>query len=337
MCLLITQKKTSQKLSNEWLEDFYSSNSDGLGVMYAQDGKLIVEKFLPKDAKDLAHFYKNHIAGRECAYHFRMRTHGDIDLFNCHPYEVLNKSEHGLDLWLMHNGVLATGNTQDQSKSDTYHYIQNYLKPMLAKNPDYFLEPSFMDLVGSHIGSSNKFVLMDNLGRMVTINEEAGVYWAGLWLSNTYAWSASKSASKKPAKSIKEEAKQAKEKPVKPAYYPKSYKSYSYGNSCYEPYDWQEQASWYDQYDYYEQEIEYFLEDLAHAGYKQASRASLDSCLDFVEVFGLDGFQELIDALLSKSIEEKHFLQALESKHKARELVPSLHDFQYQIKGSYYA
>ena len=81
MCLLITQNKNSQKLSNEWLEDFYSSNSDGLGVMYAQDNELIVEKFLPKNAKDLAHFYKNHIAGRDCADHFRMRTHGDIDLF----------------------------------------------------------------------------------------------------------------------------------------------------------------------------------------------------------------------------------------------------------------
>ena len=53
MCLLITQNKNSQKLSNEWLEDFYSSNSDGLGVMYAQDNELIVEKFLPKNAKDL--------------------------------------------------------------------------------------------------------------------------------------------------------------------------------------------------------------------------------------------------------------------------------------------
>ena len=332
MCLLITQNKNSQKLSNEWLEDFYSSNSDGLGVMYAQDNELIVEKFLPKNAKDLAHFYKNHIAGRDCAYHFRMRTHGDIDLFNCHPYEVLNKKEHGLDLWLMHNGVLATGNTQDTSKSDTYHYIQNYLKPMLANNPHYFVEPSFSDLIGSHIGSSNKFVLMDNLGRRVTINEEAGVYWAGLWLSNTYAWSASKSASKTPSKSLKEQAKQAKEKPVKSVYYPKSF-----GSGYYSMDQWQSNNGWYDYYDYYEQEIDYFLEDLDHAGYKQASRASLDSCLDFVEVFGLDGFQELIDSLLSKSIEEKHFLQALESKHKARELVPSLHDYQYQVKGSYYA
>ena len=212
MCLLITQNKNSQKLSNEWLEDFYTSNSDGLGVMYAQNNELIVEKFLPKNAKDLAHFYKNHIAGRDCAYHFRMRTHGDIDLFNCHPYEVLNKKEHGLDLWLMHNGILSTGNKADTTKSDTWHYIRDYLRPMLIDNPDFAFHPSFAQIVGSHISTSNKFVLMDNSGRMVTINQEQGVYWGGLWLSNTYAWSASNSASDKPTNSAKQAKKQAKEK-----------------------------------------------------------------------------------------------------------------------------
>ena len=33
MCLLITQKSTSPALSDEWLKNFYSFNSDGVGVM----------------------------------------------------------------------------------------------------------------------------------------------------------------------------------------------------------------------------------------------------------------------------------------------------------------
>jgi hypothetical protein len=81
-----------------------------------------------------------------------MRTHGDIDLLNCHPYEILNRAEHGLDLWLMHNGVLATGNRADITKSDTWHYIQDYLKPMLASNPDFAFHPSFKALIPDPFG-----------------------------------------------------------------------------------------------------------------------------------------------------------------------------------------
>ena len=120
MCLLITQSNKSPALSDAWLEDFYSYNADGVGVMYSLDNQLIVEKILPKNAEDFVHFYRNNIQGKNCAFHLRMRTHGDIDLTNCHPYEVLNRSEHGIDLWLMHNGILSTGNKADDKKSDTW-------------------------------------------------------------------------------------------------------------------------------------------------------------------------------------------------------------------------
>ena len=44
MCLLITQSEQSPKLSNAWLEDFYDYNGDGVGVMFVENGSLIIEK-----------------------------------------------------------------------------------------------------------------------------------------------------------------------------------------------------------------------------------------------------------------------------------------------------
>ena len=211
MCLLVTQSKTSPELSQEWTKNFYSSNADGIGVMYAQDGELIIRKSLPKSPDELHQFYLENISGKDCAYHLRMRTHGDIDILNCHPYEILNKSEHGLSLWMMHNGVLSSGNQKDSSKSDTWHYINDYLRPVLEKNPELAFHESFKEYLETHIGSGNKFVLMDNLGRQSIINQSSGVFWGGLWLSNTYAWSAPKDVSKNPIKSIKAQRKQVKE------------------------------------------------------------------------------------------------------------------------------
>ena len=190
MCLLVLQPSTAPAISPEWLADFYSYNPDGVGVMYSEDNQLVVKKHLPTSVEDLIDFYHDNIQGQSCAFHLRMRTHGDIDMTNCHPYEVLNQAEHGVDLYLMHNGVLSTGNARDKTKSDTYHYIKDYLRPLLAKNPDIAFSEKFNQAIGKQIGSFNKFVLMDNQGRQAVVNQDEGVYWSGLWLSNTYAWTA---------------------------------------------------------------------------------------------------------------------------------------------------
>lgn len=183
MCLLITAPAgAGADLEDDWLEDFHWWNSDGYGFMFAQDGKLHIHRSLGKKEEFIADWRK--YANVERAVHLRMRTHGDVDLVNCHPYEVIPGK-----IALMHNGVLHTGNDADKSKSDTWHFIQDYLRPLLTRDPELMLEPAFQELVAEFIGTTNRLVLLDNNGNMVTINEDEGVYWEGMWLSNEYAWS----------------------------------------------------------------------------------------------------------------------------------------------------
>lgn len=332
MCLLVTQNSTSPVLSNEWLSDFHSSNSDGVGVMYVKDNQLIIEKTLPKTAQDFIEFYHEHIKGKNCAYHLRMKTHGDIDLTNCHPYEVLNSADHGLDIWLMHNGVLSTGNKADTSKSDTWHYIRDYLRPMLIDNPDFAFHPSFSEIVGSHIGSSNKFVLMDNKGRQTVINQKSGVYWAGLWLSNTYAWSASKSAGDKPVTSAKEAKKQAKEKPQKYSSIKSSYSSYKAWDDYY---DGEYVGMRGSSYNYYEDEDEakqsYFADDYEIAidemGIMELFKAqsvTFKEAQDFAQTFDEGSFFDLAYSCIDGDIDEDTFIKCMENHDFAKECFPFL-------------
>ena len=190
MCLLFTQP-AGHTMSNEWLDDFYSHNEDGIGVMWAVDGEIHVEKLVPKNAKELRKFYHKYAAGKQCAVHLRMKTHGNIDLQNCHPYQVFSE-EDGYPLWLMLNGVLHTGNAQDVSMSDTWHYINDIIKPALAGRPQEFMSEWFQTLIEEHIGSGNRFVMMDAFGNMQTFNHDTGVMWGNVWMSNTYAWNAAK-------------------------------------------------------------------------------------------------------------------------------------------------
>lgn len=182
MCLIV-HAPAGKTVDESWLRNFHQRNSDGYGFMWVEDGKLKIYKRLA----DADHFVEdwNRFVPFERVVHLRMRTHGAIDLVNCHPY-IVQTAPYGIAL--MHNGVLSIGNTSDTTKSDTWHYIEKFLKPMLALKPDLMHEPAFQALVESHIGGSNKFVLMDHTGSVVILNRESGVEWNDLWLSNRYAW-----------------------------------------------------------------------------------------------------------------------------------------------------
>lgn len=187
MCLLITGPAASLRstLLNtaHLIGDIYQYNPDGIGAMYAtDDGRLTIAKSLPRDEAEAWAFIENlPTDDRALAVHWRWRTHGDINLSQCHPYQVQGST------WLMHNGVLATGNKADPSKSDTWHFIEDYLKSVPA---DALHDEGMARLIGDYIGN-NRFAIMSGDGRLTVINREQGVEHDDLWFSNTYAWSPS--------------------------------------------------------------------------------------------------------------------------------------------------
>lgn len=189
MCILIHQKE-GVTLDADMIADFYQKNSDGFGALLmlpdasGKEHLTMIKKI--GGVKSIAETYYEHIAGRNALMHFRWRTHGEVDLENCHPYKVTD------DLWMMHNGVLHTGNEDDKSKSDTWHYIRKFLLPIIRQDPSLIFDAAFRALVESHIGASNKFAFMDTKGRIALYNQKHGVEHMNCWFSNTYAWSPSK-------------------------------------------------------------------------------------------------------------------------------------------------
>jgi hypothetical protein len=182
--LLITAK--SNKLrdtllgTSGLLQDIYTSNKDGLGAMYADNGVMKIRKILPRNLDDITKFFEALPQDeRDLAIHFRMRTHGDIDMANCHPYKINDGS------WLMHNGVLKTGNTKDKKKSDTWHFIQDYLATLSV---DVLHHEPMVKLIGDFIGD-NRFAIMSADGRLTVVNKDQGIEHDGIWFSNEYAWS----------------------------------------------------------------------------------------------------------------------------------------------------
>jgi hypothetical protein len=181
MCILI-HHPVGTEFSREQMQDFYTKNSDGFGAIVKRGGTIDVIKSIGS-FEEIDDLYNKHVSGHEAIIHLRMKTHGEIDIANCHPYEVIP------GLWLAHNGVLSTGNAADVKMSDTWHYINDYLKPLLQRDPNLIKQPAFQALIADHIGTNNRFGIMGEDGEVIIINRTSGVEHKGVWYSNTYAWS----------------------------------------------------------------------------------------------------------------------------------------------------
>lgn len=186
MCLIIRTQK-NLPVSKTLLDHFIERNDDGWGMMWRESNQLKTFKSLNMD--DCYAFYIDKLAF-EPIIHLRWRTHGNKDTFNCHPYYC------GYGIWMMHNGTISMREV-DKTKSDTWHFIEHYLKPLFAhvENPHKFLRSSaFQAACEAKIGSSNRLIFGDRGGYVAvnshswhTIKNEKTAA-VGLVVSNTYAW-----------------------------------------------------------------------------------------------------------------------------------------------------
>lgn len=191
MCLIITGQSSKVRSTlldtHGLLSDIFTSNPDGIGFMYGTAKGLKVTKTLPKNLGDATAFIQRLPQDdREIAIHFRWTTHGKTDMLNCHPYDVIPGY-----IAMMHNGVLHTGNAADKSKSDTWHFIKDYLHSAVSSAPDLVYDAGFVSMMEEFIGN-NRFVFMNGEGRMQHVNFDQGIEHDDMWFSNTYAWTPSR-------------------------------------------------------------------------------------------------------------------------------------------------
>lgn len=184
MCIII-HRPAGATIPVENLKNCMERNGDGWGIMYFdQDTGQIVQKKAQKMAKFLP--YYESLEGREIAIHMRRKTHGDINPAMAHPFKVLSRKRHGKDMFLMHNGVIRKAPEFDKKKSDTWHFIEHQLRPLLEVDQSLIDHDVFNAMVEDWIGES-KLLTLDSDGKFRFHNKEKGADLFGCWFSNTYS------------------------------------------------------------------------------------------------------------------------------------------------------
>jgi hypothetical protein len=149
--------------------------------MYATTKGIVIRKEL-SDFDKIWNDYKKRVINtkqedkKNVVFHFRIKTHGEIDEDNCHPFYINNGRTA-----FCHNGTLTNIKAdKDDKRSDTVKFRDIVLNH-LPKN--WFRNPGIMTLIGNFVGY-NKLVFMNEHGNVTFMNEKSGDWDNGIWYSN---------------------------------------------------------------------------------------------------------------------------------------------------------
>lgn len=176
MCIACLLPKGT-KISEKEFENCWDSNPDGGGFCYLDEqGKFIVRKSLKLD--EFKELWKEHSPQLEHSpflLHFRIRSQGDISIDNCHPFKI------NPDAMMIHNGnITETGAGGKEPKSDSALFAE-----WLGGLPrNFYRNAATVRLIKSHIGMTNKIVLLDKTGDYLILNRTQGFESDGRWFSN---------------------------------------------------------------------------------------------------------------------------------------------------------
>lgn len=176
MCLIILDpNKEGEPIPFETIEKAMERNSHGSGYAFpnTKRNKVIVRKMY----KDPSKLYSKYVEDLKVfgavpfLFHFRLKTHGDINLRNTQPLSV---SSH---LVMAHNGVLSTGVLPTSRVSDSFLYA----KALNFNGVTTLNDLSNPDLMKA---GSSKIVFLDSKGGVKIVNESIGNWEDGRWYSN---------------------------------------------------------------------------------------------------------------------------------------------------------
>jgi len=185
MCLIILANDL-KSLDYKDLETAYNRNSQGFGVMYMnKENKFITDKFLPKNFNEVKNFFNVHKSQTDkMAIHFRFTTEGATNKKNCHPF--ISYQDDKRKIGFMHNGARLPIPLIHKKCSDTWHFNQYYLKPLLSENSNIILNKDYQTELENHIDDDKLLFLDSQTSKFIIINETSGNYKGANWFSNDY-------------------------------------------------------------------------------------------------------------------------------------------------------
>lgn len=181
MCLIVFNK--DKEFPYKLFYEARDRNRHGLGVVYEENGELVIEKALGMTAQ--RKLFVKHRTKQNAMWHLRYATAGSVSKENIHPFEVTNVRDHGLGIVIAHNGTMPNEIVDNKKENDSKFFINNYLKPILIGQPSLIHNAEFRKMVKMTIGWNNRLGVITSDGYQYTIGSFYSI--EGMKLSNRYS------------------------------------------------------------------------------------------------------------------------------------------------------
>ena len=178
MCIIAAKPAGIGMPSRETIRTMWNGNRDGAGIMYVENGKVVIEKgFMKlKDFESLLDRLGSRLdlKATPVVMHFRITTHGGTKPENTHPFPItdsmgaLKKLTFRTDVGVAHNGIINSV-TPGKGISDTMEYIVSQLAPLKRALPRFYENRDAMLLVKNAISSRMAFLTKE--GNIYTIGD----------------------------------------------------------------------------------------------------------------------------------------------------------------------
>lgn len=182
MCIIVAKQKGIQLPTKKILQECFKNNSDGAGLMYVKNNKVVIEKgfmtfqdFWHK-IKSLKKDFNSDLKDKAIVMHFRIGTHGENDKATTHPFPISGNAEDlratyfETDIAMAHNGIMYSFN-YDDILSDTQSFIKDFVSVFKELNKNFFKNEKVMKIISDKANiNSNKLCFLDK-------NEN--IYWYG--------------------------------------------------------------------------------------------------------------------------------------------------------------
>lgn len=180
MCIIAVKPIGEELMERRILENCFNYNSDGMGFMWNEDGKVHISKGYMnfeegyRVLKELDR--RINLKDRGLVIHFRIATSGNVDMGACHPFAISNsdKTLRTLDLTtdigVAHNGIISAYIPPKNSVlSDTQLFIKDYLYDIKEENPNFLTNSNILFAIEKVVGS--KLAFLDGEGNVTTVGK----------------------------------------------------------------------------------------------------------------------------------------------------------------------
>jgi gamma-glutamylcyclotransferase (GGCT)/AIG2-like uncharacterized protein YtfP len=176
MCIIIS-KPAGKTIPAEHISNSHANNADGVGIMHADEGKVVIEKWLDKD-HDKFEARLGELKDKNVVVHYRAASVGKVTLENIHPFWIFEEK-----LAMCHNGTIYNAKPLAQrDESDTVAFAR-----LLKDFPEDFLQrDGLLMMMSNYIGTSSRLAFLDHEGNVAIMNKKLGEEIDGIWYSNKY-------------------------------------------------------------------------------------------------------------------------------------------------------